>query len=225
MFAASVSTLSLTLRFHRQDYVALPDGWNPPLMIDEGEGALATMIGRPLQELARPIPRTLSLALAGPRLVLHFEGGHPSTPHATRQALTGLPPACVIGVRDWLAHFQAVYRGEGDYASNPGGAARGHLRRRPRRTRGSRRRARGGKGRDRSSHVRDLRAVDCRGRSHRPCCSAISGARGRRCAATPLLRAGVDLLRAAARLWRAVGLCRRARVREPGLYRAGTGAA
>src|SRR5207244_1679389 len=46
----------LILRFHRQDYVALPDEWNPPLMIDEGEGALTTMIGRPLQELARPTP-------------------------------------------------------------------------------------------------------------------------------------------------------------------------
>ena len=56
MFAASATTLSLILRFNRQDYVALPDAWNPPLMIDEGEAALTTMIGRPLQELARPTP-------------------------------------------------------------------------------------------------------------------------------------------------------------------------
>jgi hypothetical protein len=40
MFAASATTLSLTLRLNRQDYVAMPDEWKPPLMIDEvGGGA------------------------------------------------------------------------------------------------------------------------------------------------------------------------------------------
>jgi hypothetical protein len=40
MVAASATTLSLTLRLNRQDYVAMPDEWKPPLMIDEvGGGA------------------------------------------------------------------------------------------------------------------------------------------------------------------------------------------
>jgi len=110
--AASATTLSLILRFKRQDYVALPDAWNPPLMIDEGEGALTTMIGRPLQELARPTPGRdpcSSRRATG----ASFRGRAPETPHATRQALTGLPPACVIEVRNWLAHFQAACRGGG----------------------------------------------------------------------------------------------------------------
>ena len=112
MFAASVSTLSLTLRFHRQDYVALPYGWNLPLMIDEGEGALTTMIGRPLQELARPTPRTFILALAGPRLVLHFEGRAPE--HSACDA-TGLDGPS-SGVRN---------RGPRLAGSFPGGVPRG----------------------------------------------------------------------------------------------------
>jgi hypothetical protein len=66
MFAASVSTLSLTLRFHRQDYVALPDGWSQPLMIDEGEGALTDHDREAASGVGTPNPPDVTLALAGP---------------------------------------------------------------------------------------------------------------------------------------------------------------
>ena len=56
--------LSLTVRFDRQDYVALLDEWKPPPTIDAVEAALSTMIGKRVSRLgevevgsAVPLPR------------------------------------------------------------------------------------------------------------------------------------------------------------------------
>jgi hypothetical protein len=43
--------LSLTVRFNRQDYVALLDEWNPPPTIDNVEAALRRVLGRSIQDV------------------------------------------------------------------------------------------------------------------------------------------------------------------------------
>jgi len=43
--------LSVTVRFDRQDYVALLDEWKPPPPIDAVEAALSTMIGRSVSRI------------------------------------------------------------------------------------------------------------------------------------------------------------------------------
>jgi hypothetical protein len=43
--------LSLTLRFNRQDYVALLDEWNPRPTIDDVEAALMRVLGRSIQDV------------------------------------------------------------------------------------------------------------------------------------------------------------------------------